>query len=114
MDGSMIQWPKQRVWGWYATLIRTPWFCLKLLRFRPNGALSMQRHQHRTEIWWFIRGLGLVEHNQVGACTNVLFTRWDILPNQWHKFTAYNKPVYAIEVQYGKKVTELDIERKDA
>ncbi len=98
--GWFMSWPKQRAWGWYATLIRTPWFCLKLLRFKPYGQLSMQRHMHRTEIWYVIKTWGMYERFNV------------IRPNQWHTFKAFQHPVYAIEFQYGKKVTESDIERK--
>lgn len=115
----MVNWPKQRAWGWYATLIRTPWFCLKLLRFRPYGALSMQRHFHRTEIWWFLKGGGCIEHiipnrnlhQNLHIDADDIYC-WKIKPNEWHKFSAWIKPVYAIEFQYGKKVTETDIERK--
>lgn len=113
----MINWPKQRAWGWYATLIRTPWFCLKLLRFKPNGQLSMQRHQYRTEIWAFINATGQAkesckEHGYYKITFKNGWGLWIIRPNKWHKFTALDKPVYAIELQYGKKVTESDIERK--
>lgn len=109
----MIQWPKQRAWGWYATLIRTPWFCVKLLRFKSGGELSMQRHKYRTEIWLFLWGEGWrdpvvdVLNSYAGP-----FYIWKIYKNTWHKFRAMLVPVYAIELQYGRKVTESDIERK--
>lgn len=92
----MINWPKQRGWGWYATLIRTPWFCLKLLRFRAHGALSIQRHFHRTEVWLFLNNFEIKK----------------IPPLTWHTFSASNKPVYIIELQYGRKVSESDIHRR--
>lgn len=106
-----MQWPKQRGWGWYATLIRTPWFCLKLLRFKPYGALSMQRHAYRTEVWWFIRGRGGFKS---GDATGWMLPRsiWKIQKDVWHKFNAQYQPIYVIELQYGRKVTENDIERK--
>lgn len=59
----------------------------------------MQRHFHRTEIWLFLSECGFAEKI------------WKIQPTQWHTFCALDKPVYAIELQYGKKVTETDIER---
>lgn len=110
----MVNWPKQRAWGWYATLIRTPWFCVKLLRFKPYGQLSMQKHQYRTEIWWFISGKGRAHISWFGDGTglNYLGRKWKIPKNSWHQYTAFNKPVYVIELQYGRKVTESDIERK--
>lgn len=108
----MIQWPKRRAWGWYATLIRTPWFCLKLLRFKRGGKLSMQRHQHRTEIWFFLNATGTINEHLVRRLRIYnSWKRWIIKPKKWHQFIAY-KPVYAIELQYGKKVTESDIERR--
>lgn len=111
-----MQWPKRRSWGWYATLIRAPWFCLKLLRFKPRGELSMQRHKHRVEIWCFIKGIGELESPYAewdySYKSSKNFSLWKIPPNTWHRFTALDKPVYAIELQYGKKVTESDIERK--
>jgi len=106
----MVQWPKQRAWGWYATLIRTPWFCLKLLRFRPYGKLSLQRHEHRTEIWWFIKGFGWRNGDNFGW--SFAGDMWKINKCSWHQFNAPSTPVYAIELQYGRKVTESDIERK--
>lgn len=114
----MLNWPKQRAWGWYATLIRTPWFCLKLLRFKPNGSLSVQRHFQRTEIWLFLRGEGngkfscINNSNWINDFIVDKVGWWIIRPNTWHQFIAHNKPVYAIELQYGRKVTENDIERK--
>lgn len=113
----MIQWPKQRAWGWYATLIRTPWFCVKLLRFRAKGRLSMQRHFNRTEIWCFLKGRGYSRNSFYGNYygenwCNRPFQIWKIDKGQWHQFTAPEQPVYALELQYGKKVTEEDIERK--
>ena len=126
--GLMFNWPKQRAWGWYATLIRTPWFCVKLLRFKPHGALSMQLHNLRTEIWFFIKGDGTILHyahrekrtkkmvlGMFLACYNPCDYNyvWRIRPKEAHQFIAYEKPVYAIELQYGRKVTETDIERKD-
>lgn len=108
-----MNWPKQRAWGWYATLIRTPWFCLKLLRFKSGGILSVQRHFHRTEIWLFIRGHGYINNGYYGGSWgNDVGEIWKIKKGSWHQFRAPKEPVYAIEFQYGKKVTELDIERK--
>ncbi len=110
-----MQWPKQRSWGWYATLIRTPWFCLKVLRFKPDGALSVQRHLNRTEIWWLIKGSGFIStggNGHYGVMTTPFQKR--IIPKgNWHRFIATEgMPVYAIELQYGRKVTESDIERQ--
>lgn len=113
----MAQWHKQRAWGYYITFIRTPWFCLKLLRFRPFGRLSMQKHKHRTEVWIFLKGLGMMKivYDNYIHSIRTRSNRLDVLtvlPNTWHQFIAEDKPVYVLEFQYGRKVTEDDIERK--
>jgi len=119
IDG--LRYPKFRKWGFYATLIRTPWFCVKLLRFDANGELSYQMHQHRTEIWVFLRGKGKITyrlHNEPPqyrcfGWVNGWLEVWKIEPQGWHCFRAFSKPVYALEFQYGPKVTETDIERAE-
>lgn len=109
----MLNWPKQRAWGWYATLCRTKWFCIKLLRFKPHGSLSMQRHKCRGEIWLFIAGVGSKRGGLYSKGTdNKQFETWHIRPSRWHQFISYDEPVYILELQYGKNVTEADIERK--
>jgi len=120
----MIQWPKQRAWGWYATLIRTPWLCVKVLKFQPWKSLSLQKHAHRTEVWFFIKGYGIgnlydpvscnIHHTRIydSFCLTPKKSVWFIPSGYWHQFGARRLPVYAIELQYGRKVTELDIERK--
>ena len=102
----------QRAWGWYLTLFRTPWFCVKILRFKPEGALSMQKHKHRTEIWFLMNAMGILADDVEKTWVNKFWGFVRIKPNTWHKFTAFHNPVYAIELQYGRKVTESDIERK--
>lgn len=119
----MVNWPKQRAWGWYATLIRTPWFCVKLLRFKPYGRLSVQKHTHRTEIWLLIKGRGKFQsfiHSDVFFFRGVekllpIKQSGDVVKirrEYWHRFIASEEPVYVLELQYGRKVTESDIERK--
>lgn len=115
-------WAKQRTWGWYLTLLRTPWLCVKLLRFAPGGRLSNQRHRFRNEWWVILKGKGLAifdERKQDGSIES-WFAYTDVGPafafvfhrNRWHSFKAESngKPVYAMEIQWGK-VSELDIER---
>lgn len=121
---KFLAWPKQRAWGWYATLIRTPWFCLKVLRFKGDHSLSMQKHKFRTEVWLFLTGTGKVEYRHCNEDAPPIynyrtiwfskpFDVWKIQKGWWHRYTALFKPVYAIELQYGNKVTEKDIVRRN-
>ena len=111
----------RRAWGWYFTFLRTPWLCIKLLRFKPRHALSMQRHEKRTEVWFFLNAVGKIEYRPYihaappqraqNAWLNKAFEVWVVKKGWWHRFTAFEKPVYVIELQYGK-VSEEDIERE--
>lgn len=40
-----------------------------------------------------------------------LYEWWLIKANQWHQFRTFDKEVYVIEFQFGKRVSEEDIER---
>jgi mannose-6-phosphate isomerase-like protein (cupin superfamily) len=71
----------------------------------------MQRHKHRTEIWWFLKGSGYRDPDNIDWMAYP-FMMWKIKKERWHTFKANADSVYAIELQYGRKVTESDIERK--
>lgn len=104
----MINWPKKRSWGWYATLLRTPWLCIKILRFRKGGELSLQRHKYRNELWLFLGVIGCLNRRKY------LFKHWGwhlIKKNRLHTFKAITKPAYIFEIQYGSLVSEDDITR---
>lgn len=77
----------KRKWGHYITLFRCKWLCIKILCFKKDGQLSLQRHKHRSEVWI-----------------------WRIKPNQVHTFKPAND-CKIFEIQYGPDVREGDIER---
>lgn len=79
------------------TLLKGRHFKVKLLYFKPDGSISKQKHQYRNELWLFIFG------DRQG-------TFWNISAGCWHVFKAV-KPTLVLEVQYGKKCSERDIER---
>lgn len=131
-------WAKQRTWGWYLTLLRTPWLCVKLLRFAPGGKLSVQRHMYRSEHWRILSGRGVMVYGdkpenvtwqiqdwfgpntgsfgkvalKIEGCT-IPYTgnKFTFGRSLWHTYVAYDEPVYALEIQWGRKVSESDIER---
>lgn len=109
----------QRAWGWYFEILRLPRFCLKVIRIEPYKHISWQYHTMRKEFWLFL------------TCGGVAYTsefqklyKKDALPltrrfktllvkeRQWHKVAAHESPLYAIEVQWGKRVIEKDIVRR--
>ena len=105
---------KRRPWGWYLTLINKEHFKVKLLKFKRGGECSLQRHKHRNELWCFIKGWGAMRFgmNQRDLHTEYMKSGETILiiRNEWHKFEA-RSPALVLEIQYGEKCSEEDIER---
>jgi mannose-6-phosphate isomerase-like protein (cupin superfamily) len=100
-------WSKKRKWGWYLTLFRCPWFCVKILKFETGLSLSKQKHFHRNEWWFILYGRGIF-NEEIDERT--LFNHILIPKNTIHYFKAF-QPTYILEVQYGDKVCEEDIKR---
>lgn len=108
LNGRLVK----RSWGWYLTLIDRNHFKVKLLWFKKDGELSLQRHEHRGEAWMFLSGIG-----SIGNCEDGFFTGiakagdyWHISRGSWHKYYAM-KSTIILEVQYGDKCDERDIIR---
>jgi len=108
----------ERAWGYYRVLHQVPGMKVKELTVNPGAALSMQRHQHRSEYW-------IVEHGQ--CCVNSMVPNGYLLPgqelkthdeisipcNEWHQLiNPYDQPCRVVEIQYGACCDEEDIERK--
>jgi len=97
-------------WGWFMTLLKGKKFKIKLLYFKEGGSISLQRHKFRSELWLFVfgemvRDLGKTKVYYKGGL-------WSLISEQeWHKFTAV-KPSLVLEVQFGVKCSDMDIERK--
>ncbi|OGO91517.1 MAG: hypothetical protein A3F41_06400 [Coxiella sp. RIFCSPHIGHO2_12_FULL_44_14] len=45
-----------RPWGGYTVLKKTPLFWIKKLFVNTEARLSLQSHQHRSEVWVVLRG----------------------------------------------------------
>lgn len=103
---------KRRNWGVWAIMFQRKHFKIKLLRFKKGGALSMQKHQLRNELWLFLKGGGILEverqfkKRSKGDSENIPV-------NNWHQFSA-EKATWILEIQYGIMCSEKDIERKNA
>ena len=85
-------------------------YTLKRINVIPNGVLSLQRHQHRSETWIIASGEGEIFANgiwqktRLGKCVHI--------PVQsMHRAKATTEDLIIIEVQFGKKLSEEDIER---
>lgn len=104
-----------REWGYWRVLDDKQTVKVKELVIYPNSTLSNQRHMLRSEDWYVIKGQCCIDIDTTKIKTVILTENKTItIPsNTWHR--AYNtttEPCYIIEIQYGKKCAEEDIERK--
>ncbi len=100
-----------RPWGEWAVIDAGPGFAVKRIRVTPGGILSLQRHQHRAEIWTVVAGTARVTRNDqtfdVGEGDSVAIGRGDI--HRVQNPGAHD--MVFIEVQTGAVLRESDIER---
>lgn len=108
----------KRKWGWYLTLFRCPWLCIKILKFNPNGKLSTQKHEKRNEWWLFLNGISDVWNWPEFHSMHSLGIRCEagdtcyVPRNNVHKIiNNTKKSIYVLEVQYGERCEEEDIKR---
>jgi len=107
----------ERPWGYWRVLDDKGTIKIKELVINPGCSLSNQRHQHRTEHWYILKGSCEIETDYLNRKDLVKLTEnnnYVIGKHVWHK--TYNKgdePCYVLEVQYGERCVEEDIERRD-
>ena len=108
----------ERPWGYYRVIHEVPGMKVKELTVNPGQKLSMQKHNHRAEYW-------IVSEGQ--ACVQSMMSGGYMLPSkelrkhdeyrvptgEWHQLSnPYSEPCRIVEIQYGEKCDEEDIERK--
>jgi D-beta-D-heptose 7-phosphate kinase/D-beta-D-heptose 1-phosphate adenosyltransferase len=105
-----------RPWGYYRVLYETPTCKVKELTVNPGLSLSMQRHTYRNEYWHVVSGQGVVyEERQNSASRKDLYkdNHVNIPCGVWHKLSnESNEPLHIVEIQWGSKCIEEDIERR--
>lgn len=111
------KYPKtQRNWGWYRVLDEQQGYKVKELVIEPGKSLSMQRHKHRSENWYVLKGECAIETEWDSRTElRVLGTNrsYTIDKNVWHKgINNTEEHCHILEVQFGDKCIEEDIERK--
>ena len=109
----------KRSWGWYRVLDEQKGYKVKELVIEPGKSLSMQRHEHRAEHWYVLKG-------EVTIGTLDISSDWDlsfklkqnqsttIEVNEWDQGINHTKELcHILEVQYGKQCIESDIIRNE-
>jgi mannose-6-phosphate isomerase-like protein (cupin superfamily) len=98
-------------WGYYEVIVEEPDFKIKRIVVNPGKRMSLQRHEHRSEHWYIVKGKGIVTLND---------NNFDIEPNQstfvpvGYRHRIYNNSssdLIIIEIQTGNYFGEDDIER---
>jgi D-beta-D-heptose 7-phosphate kinase/D-beta-D-heptose 1-phosphate adenosyltransferase len=109
----------ERPWGYYRVLHEVPGMKVKELTINPGKKLSMQRHYLRSEYWIVSEGTAIVNSKMPGgyALPSVEINAHSshIVPKkEWHQLTnPFDKPCKIVEIQYGEKCEESDIDRQD-
>lgn len=107
----------QRPWGYYRVLHEVPGMKVKELTVNPGQRLSMQRHSHRAEYWIVSEGTGSVIMPAAdGSYQEITLNKHSEVKidlNVWHQLTnPSDMPCKLIEIQYGQRCEEDDIERR--
>jgi cytidyltransferase-like protein len=108
---------EKRVWGEFFNLYEDKGIKVKELIVNPKSGMSFQRHFKRNEIWLVSKGtcvINFARENPEQKQELILnkFDRMHIDVGSWHQITnPYNEICKIIEIQYGEKTEEEDIER---
>lgn len=111
-----------RNWGEWEVLHSLGTTKIKKIIVNPGSELSFQRHFHRNEIWYVHQGSGVVLINFEEDPKDVPNEEWFLevgrnilIPvKTWHQLINLGKePLVIIEIQYGDKCIEEDIERRN-
>ena len=111
----------ERDWGYWRVLDdKQPRVGQKVkeLVINPGCSLSNQKHLYRSEFWYVLEGdieISLVFPNKEWQIQMLSeHTQYVIPAGVWHKTTNIGStPAHIVEIQYGEKCIEEDIERKD-
>jgi|TARA_B110000858_G_scaffold109095_2_gene124677 D-beta-D-heptose 7-phosphate kinase/D-beta-D-heptose 1-phosphate adenosyltransferase len=117
---SWVNQQTEKSWGHYKVLYRDDNVKVKEIVIRPGETLSYQRHNLRSEIWFVTKGV-LANNTEHPADRRLLKTETfnkheftNITVGTWHQLNnPSNEDVKLIEIQYGDKCTEEDIEHKN-
>ena len=105
----------ERPWGYYRVLHEWgPTIKLKELTVNPGESLSMQKHFHRNEFWFIAEGVATLQgDHDTKHCVEHEYIF--IEKEEWHQLcNKHETPLKVIEIQYGDKCIEEDIERVKA
>jgi len=107
----------RKPWGYYVDALRTPNHVLKTLVLDPGKAISIQKHEHRSEYWTIVHGNALVSSGdtpeEMRGVSYASGAQIVIIPTEWHTVSnlSSTEPLVIAEVQLGDRCEEEDIQR---
>ena len=108
----------ERKWGKFYDLFKDESVRVKELIVYPKQELSYQRHKYRNEVWFITKGKCKIKVSSNNDAKKVDAKTYDknslirISANTWHQvINSFNESCHIIEIQYGEKTVEDDIER---
>ena len=108
---------EQRSWGKFNTLLTKSNIKVKELVIEPKQGMSFQRHFHRSEIWFVANGACKVylKSNEMKEVKLITLCQGDVLEvpvqTKHQILNDGDNECVIIEIQYGERVDEYDIER---
>jgi cytidyltransferase-like protein len=117
---SWVNNKEERSWGYYKVVYRDDGVKVKEIVIDPGKSMSFQKHNHRNELWLVTKGT--VANNHLHPKDERLISQSliekhefrNVEVGEWHQLNnSSTEEVKLIEIQYGEKCTEEDIERKD-
>jgi cytidyltransferase-like protein len=110
----------ERIWGYYRVLHQDSGVKVKELTVEPGRSLSMQRHQERAEFWLVVAGQATVYSLDVSTDVELrgrygVHEYLHISTQEWHQLVNEGTDdLKIVEIQYGARCEETDIERLSA
>ena len=110
---------EERLWGSFYNLFEEDQVKVKELIVNPGKGMSFQKHFKRSEIWMVSKGSCIVNYSkdEPDNKQNIKLNKFDhyLVPvGEWHQITnPFKEPCHLIEIQYGEKCVEDDIERTE-
>ena len=99
-----------REWGEFFVLDEFPTVKVKRLIIKKDKNISYQYHNHRSEFWAILEGIGYIILDGILSKVNAGDT-FTIEKNVKHSITAIDGDLVILEVQYGTECNEDDIVR---
>jgi cytidyltransferase-like protein len=110
---------EERLWGSFYNLFEEEHIKVKELIVDPGKGMSFQKHFQRSEIWLVSKGSCIVNYSKDSPDNKKKiqlnkFDNYFVPLGQWHQITnPFDEYCHLIEIQYGVKCSEDDIERTE-